>query len=149
MTDLDPPGPIDFVLIEFPGTAVGNEMAAAVTALIEGGIIRLYDIAVAQKLSDGTVVIIDLTDPALTGLDPLRPFLGARSGLLSDDDIAEAGEALDPDHIALLLVFENAWAVPFVKAALDQGGQVVASDRIPVQTIIDTLDALDAADAAS
>lgn len=76
-------------------------------------------------------------------------FLGARSGLVGEDDITEAGAALEPGRAAALIVYENAWAVPFVAAAHAADGEVVASARIPADVIEATLDELDAAEAAS
>ena len=67
-----------------------------------------------------------------------------RSGLIGDDDIAEAGEALLSGTAAAVLVYENAWAGPFAAALRRAGGQLVASGRIPVQAILATLDELDA-----
>lgn len=71
-------------------------------------------------------------------------FSGARSGLLGDDDVAEAAGALEPNTVAALIVYENTWAVPFVAAARKNGGEVVASMRIPAGDIMDALDALEA-----
>ena len=65
--------------------------------------------------------------------------------MLGDDDLKQAGEAMNPGTIAALIVYENAWAIPFVGAALEEGGAVVASARIPATDVIAALDALDAA----
>lgn len=141
MTDLEVPGPIDFVLIEFPGEAVGDEMAAALLDLVDSGTIRLYDLTVIRKDDAGNVASVELSSLG----EAIAGFAGARSGLLSDDDVAEAGAAMEPNTAALLLVYENAWAIPFATAALSQGGQVIATQRLGVQDIIDALDAADAA----
>ena len=71
-------------------------------------------------------------------------FAGARSGLIGHDDVQQAGDAMTPGTTAALLVFENAWAAPFVAAARKNGGEVIASMRIPAQDVMDALDALDA-----
>ncbi len=149
MTDLDVPGPIDFVLIEFPGDAVGNELAKEVGDLIDRGTVRLYDVAVVRKGADGSSTVVDLTDPSLAAAEELQRFAGAQSGLLGDQDIADAVAIMDAGSVALMLVYENTWAIPFIKAAVDQGGQVIATERIGFQDIIDALDAADAADAAN
>jgi hypothetical protein len=41
-------------------------------------------------------------------------------------------------------MYENLWAIPFVGAALDAGGTMIASQRIPAEDVIATLDALEA-----
>jgi hypothetical protein len=76
----------------------------------------------------------------------LVSFAGATSGLLTDDDIAQAADAMEPGTIGALIVYENAWAAGFVEAAHREGGQLIASQRISAQDLIDALDAADAAD---
>ena len=68
-------------------------------------------------------------------------FEGASSGLLSEEDTDEAPQAMEPGTSAALLVYENRWAAPFAAAVRQGGGPLVASRRIPVQTILDALDA--------
>jgi len=131
-------GPVDFILLEFPAEADTSEAAAAMLDLVESGTIRLWDLLVIRKAADGSVVAVEVSD------SPFAPFAGARSGLLSDDDIAEAAGVMEPGTGAALIVYENTWAVPFIAGALKAGGQLVASTRIPAPVIIEALDALDA-----
>lgn len=146
MTDNDVPGPIDFVLIEFPGDNLTGEAGAALLDLVDRGIVRVFDILIARKDADGTFSGVDIADLTAEGLGGFAAFAGARSGLLGDDDLARAAEAMAPGTMAALIVYENTWAIPFVAAAQRAGGQLIASERIPAQAIIDALDALDAAD---
>ncbi len=74
-------------------------------------------------------------------------FEGASSGLLGDDDYADAGNVLEPGSSAALLVYENTWAAPFATALRKSGAQLVANGRIPVNAIIAALDELEAAEA--
>lgn len=136
-------GPLDYILLEFPEGASTSPVAAALAALLDLGIIRLFDIAAIRKDGDSQVQPVDLAEGA-PALDAFAPFAGARSGLLNSSDIALAGEALDPGMSGLMLVFENSWAGGFVTAAHNAGGRVVASDRIPAQTLLDVLDAVEA-----
>jgi hypothetical protein len=145
VTDIDYPGPIDFLMIEFPGTAVGSKMAEALFELVDQGIVRIYDLLVLRKGADGSVTNVDLAEAPIDQVGGLVTFAGASSGLLSDDDITEAAGAMEPGTIALVLVYENAWAAPFVAAAHAEGGQLIASQRISAQDLIDALDAADAA----
>ncbi len=81
------------------------------------------------------------------GVLDLAVFEGVSSGLLGDEDFAEAA-ALVPEGTAIgLLVYENTWAGPFVTAMRNHGARVLADGRIPVETVIATLDSLDAAEA--
>ncbi len=143
MSENQLPGPIDFVLLEFPDQEPTGDTARATLDLIEAGIIRLYDVAAIRKAADGSFAAIEISELPGDAGDGFAGMAGARSGLLSDEDIVEAAGAMEPGTIAVLLVYENAWARPFVTAAHQVGGQLVASARIPAQDIIDTLDALD------
>ena len=136
-------GPIDYVLLEFPDQEPSGEAAAALADLVDAGIINLYDILAVRKAADGSISGFELTDLG-DGVAGFTAFAGARSGLLGDDDIAEAGEVMEPGTIAVLLVYENAWAGPFVAAARKAGGQMIATARVPAQDLIDALDTLEA-----
>ena len=47
--------------------------------------------------------------------------------------------------VAMVVMYENRWAVPFVTAARSEGAGVVAGARLTSQEIMDTLDAVEAA----
>lgn len=142
----DVAGPVDFLLLEFDPSLTDGSAAAALADLVDGGIVALYDFLVIAKSDDGVVTALDISAGAAGGFGV---FAGARSGLVGDDDIAQAGAALEPGRAAALFVYENTWAIPFIAAARAADAQVVASARIPSDVIIETLDALDAADAGN
>ena len=134
-------GPIDFVLIEFPEDGLTGEASSALRDLVVRGVIRLYDLMVLAKHQDGSVEALELADPA--GVDGFSYFAGARSGLLEDDDVREAAGAMKPGTVAALIVYENAWAIPFVAAATRSGGELIASQRIPAPDVMAALENLE------
>lgn len=105
MTDTELlPGPIDYVLLEFPGDVPLDGAAAELLALVDSGIVSVWDLVAIRKEADGTFSGI-----ALGAIhESFTAFEGARSGLLGDDDIAEAAAALEPGTVAVLIVWENA-----------------------------------------
>jgi dihydroorotase-like cyclic amidohydrolase len=139
MSDNEAHGPIDYVLLEFPGDRPLDETAGALMDLVDRGIVAIYDLVAVRKESDGTFSGVALDELGSS----FAAFTGARSGLLGDDDLREAADALEPGTVAALIVFENTWAIPFVGAALRAGGQVVASARIPAEDVMAALDALE------
>ena len=139
-------GPIDFVLLEFPGDQLTGAAGSALFDLVEAGTIRIWDALVIAKDADGSVRGLNIADLSADHLGSFTVFAGARSGLVDDEDIEEAGGVLEPGTVAALIVFENTWAVPFIRAARASGGQLVASARIPSDVVIEALDALDSAD---
>lgn len=136
-------GPIDYVLVEWPGRQPNGEVAPHLVDLVDRGLIRVLDIAFVAKDEDGTAAGLELADLG-AGAAELEVFEGASSGLLGDDDLTEAAAALEPGTSAALLVFENTWAAPFVAAVRRSGGQLVASGRIPVEDVLAALDAAEA-----
>ncbi len=135
-------GPIDFVLLEFPADQLTGEAAPALLDLVERGVIRLFDLLVISKGEDGSVEVIALTDPLAAG-SGFEYFVGAQSGLIGDDDLREAAEAMTPGTVAALIVYENTWAVPFVQAVRNSGGELIASARIPASDVMEALDLLE------
>ena len=135
-------GPIDYVLIEFPIDQLTGEAAPALVDIVESGVVRLLDLVVIQKDEDGTVTGLEVTDPAGPAAG-FSYFAGARSGLLGDDDMAAAADAMRPGTVAALIVYENTWAAPFVGAVLRSGGELIASARIPAPDVMAALDALE------
>jgi hypothetical protein len=135
-------GPIDYLIIEWPDGQPTGEALPHLIDLVDRGLIRLLDLAFITKAEDGSVAALELADLG----DEIATFEGASSGLLGDDDVAEAGNALEPGTSAALLVYENRWAAPFAAAARRSGAQLVASGRIPVQDVLAALDAVEAAE---
>lgn len=146
-TDLEV-GPIDFLVVEWPADSPPNgEAMPMLVDLVERGIIRVLDLVFVRKNADGTVTRLELADLDLDGNPELAVFEGASSGLVGDDDLAEAGSVLGPECSAAMLVYENVWAAPFATALRHSGAQLVANGRIPVNAIISALDELEAAEA--
>ncbi len=141
-TETEIHGPVDFALLEFPRDHLTGEAAQALMDLVDAGTIRLYDLVVIAKDDDGGVQVLELTDPTGPAAG-FSYFAGARSGLLGDDDFAEAAGAMEHGTVAALLVYENTWAAPFVAAARRSGGELIASARIPATDVISAVNALE------
>jgi hypothetical protein len=135
-------GPIDYLIVEWPGKQPTGEAVPHLIDLVDSGLIRILDLTFIAKAEDGSVAALEIADLG----DEIAAFEGASSGLLGDDDVEEAGAALEPGTSAALLVFENRWAAPFAAAVRRSGGQLVASGRIPVQDVLAALDAVEASE---
>jgi uncharacterized protein DUF6325 len=139
--DIEEMGPIDYIVLEWPGRQPSGEIAPLILDLVDDGIIRVIDVALMVKDEDGSVAALDLAS-----LPEFAEFEGAATGLLAQEDLDEAANALAPGTSAAVLVWENRWAAPVAVAARRSGGQLVASGRIPVQAILASLDELEASD---
>jgi Family of unknown function (DUF6325) len=138
-------GPIDYLIVEWPGRQPTGEALPHLVDLVDRGLIRILDLAFIAKAEDGSVAALEIADLG-DEVDAFAAFEGASSGLLSDEDLEEAGAALEAGTSAALLIFENRWAAPFAAAVRRSGGQLVASGRIPVQDILAALDAAEASE---
>ncbi|MET1021708.1 MAG: DUF6325 family protein [Arthrobacter sp.] len=136
-------GPVDFVLLEFPMEGLTGRASEELMRLVEQRVIRLFDLLIVTKDEEGAVEVLEFTDPGGPAA-AFSHFDGAQSGLLGEEEIAEATEALLPGTVAALIVYENIWAAPFVAAVRDGGGELVASTRIPAPDVMAALEALDA-----
>jgi hypothetical protein len=142
--DLEQMGPIDYLVVEFPGSRMTGEGLPLLVDLVDRGIIRILDLVFVKKELDGSMKGMAITDLDHDGTLDLAVFEGASSGLLDEDDIADAGGVLEPGSSAGILVYENVWAAPFATALRRGGAQLVASGRIPVQALLAAIDAAEA-----
>jgi hypothetical protein len=143
--ELNEMGPIDYLLIEWPDRQPTGEAMPHLIDLVDQGLIRILDLAFVAKGEDGSVAALEIADLG-DEIEAFAAFEGASSGLLSDEDFNEAGNALEPGTSAALLVYENRWAAPLATALRRSGGQLVASGRIPVQDVLAALDAAEASE---
>jgi hypothetical protein len=145
--EIEEMGPIDWLLIEFDRPLTGRA-AAPLLDLVERGLIRILDIMFIRKLSDGSVQAIEISDFPGDEAVHIDVFDGLATGILGEEDLTAAGEALEVDTRAIMLVFENTWAAPFAVAVREAGGFLVDQGRIPVQSIVAALEELDALEAS-
>ncbi|MGB7686223.1 MAG: DUF6325 family protein [Solirubrobacterales bacterium] len=142
--EFDEMGPIDYLLVEWPGRQPAGEAAPHLLDLVDRGLIRILDLVFLHKAEDGSITRLEIADLG-DQVAAFAEFEGASSGLLSDEDADEAAGALEPGTSAALLVYENCWAAPLASALRRSGGQLVATGRIPIQAMLAALDAADEA----
>ena len=138
-------GPIDYLVLEFPQAKITGEGMAALLDLVERGIIRILDLRFVVVGGDGSFTAVALADLDHDGKLDLAVFEGAQSGLLGNDDLAEAANLVAPSTAVGLLVYENTWAGPFVSAMRNAGAEVIANGRIPADAVVAVLDDLESA----
>jgi hypothetical protein len=139
-------GPIDVVVIGYPaGAPMTGEAVPILLDLVDRGIVRILDALFVRKDADGTFSGFDIADLDQDSIGDLTAFAGATTGLLNDDDVALAAAEIEPGTAAVMLVYENRWAAPFVAAVRRNGGVPIAFERIGVQDVITALDAAEAA----
>ena len=124
-------GPVEYLLVEFEGNRFKGEIIPALNELLDGGLIRILDLAVISKDGDGNVLLFEaseLTDEVGHALAELE---GDHDDLLAEDDLLLAAEGLPNNCTAAALLFENVWAARFAQAVRNAGGEVLENVRIP------------------
>jgi Family of unknown function (DUF6325) len=137
-------GPIDIVVIGYPaGAPMTGEAAPLLVDLVDRGIIRVLDAFFVMKNEDGTYSGFEARDLDDKDVGDFKVFDGASSGLLGDEDASKVADEIEPGSAAVMIVYENRWAAPFVAAVRRNGGVPIAFERIPAQDVIDALDAVE------
>jgi hypothetical protein len=133
-------GPVDIVVIGYPaGAPMTGSAAQALLDEVDRGTIAVLDALFVTKNDDGTFSGFDATGLEQGSVGDFQVFEGASSGLLGDDDISTAAEAIEPGTSAVMIMYENRWAVPFISAVHQNGGVFIDAQRIPHQDLIDAV----------
>jgi hypothetical protein len=135
MSDDAVTGSVEIAVIEFPGSRFNGEIAPALAELVDAGIVTILDLVFITKDDDGTVGGIELADIEEEIANAFDGVEGEVNGLLSDEDLQVAGQALEPGSSAALIVWENTWARRLVGAIRDAGGRLAAHDRLNAETV--------------
>jgi Family of unknown function (DUF6325) len=136
-------GPVEYIVVSFPGNKFTGRIAPELVALVESGTVRVLDLIFIGKDAEGDVLAFEIDELGdVEGFDQLQGEVG---GLIGPEDIEFVAAALEPNSSAALLIWEDVWAAPFAKAVLDSGGVLLQGARIPHEVITSALDALPSA----
>ena len=124
-------GPVDYAVIAFPGNQFKGEIVPALTDLVDAGTIRIIDAVFISKDENGGVFTFELADLAPDMQEALDALHIEVQGLFSDEELQAAGQDLELNSSAALLVWENVWARNVAQAVRDAGGALLAFDRVP------------------
>lgn len=139
-------GPVDIVVIGYPAGAPQTGSAIPkFLELVDSGIITVLDVRGVLRESDGSFSAFDVGAMAADGLPDLMAFEGAQTGLIGDEDLRVAVEAMDPGSAAVMICFENTWAAPFVTEVRRNGGTMLAYERVAAEDLMEAIEALDSA----
>lgn len=127
-----PLGPIEILVIRFPGNQFKGEIVPALQDVVDKGLVRVIDIAFVMKDEVGNLIVTEISE---VDDDTFAAFGGLVEdevpGLLSDEDINRIGNAMEPNSSGLLMVYEHAWARHLADAVARANGEVVLDQRIP------------------
>jgi hypothetical protein len=128
-------GPVEYLIVAFPGNRFRGEIAPALADLVEAGTIRIIDVAFVGKSEDGEVAAFELTDLDPDVREGIERMGVEVSGLFNEDDLMAAAAELEPNSSAALLVWEDVWAKEVAQAMRDAGGVLFDFGRLPHEVV--------------
>jgi uncharacterized membrane protein len=132
MADL---GPVEFMVVAFPGNKFTGEITPALKELVNSGTIRIIDLAFVTKDADGNVAAMELEDLDSDVGQAFQAIEAVIGELVNQDDLMAVGKSLEPNSSAALLVWEDTWATKFVQALANAGAVVLDLQRVPRDVI--------------
>jgi hypothetical protein len=129
-------GPVEYMIVAFPGNKFKGEIAPALGELVDSGTIRLIDLAFVIKDADGNVAALEVGDLDSEVGAAFAELAGEAPGrLLNEEDLEAAAEELDPNSSAALLVWEDVWATKLKQAILNADGVLLDLERLPHEVV--------------
>ena len=126
-------GPVEYIILGFPGSHFKSEIVPALAKLIDSRTVRIIDLIFILKDGDGNVTTFEFDQ--LEELAPFSTLEGEISGLINQEDVAYAADALEPNTSAAILMWEDTWATEFAEAVWNAGGVILEGARIPAELI--------------
>ena len=131
----EPLGPVEYLVFAFPGNRFTGAITPAVDELVRAGTVRIIDLAIVAKDTDGTVHILEARELSAEVAEALLRLTGEVGGLLSEADLDAIAEDLAPGSTAAALLVEHLWANRFARAIRAAEGELLFSARIPPQVV--------------
>lgn len=128
-------GPVEFLVIEFPGGTIAGEGFTTLLSLVDSGQILVLDLEFVTKSATGEVTLVDAGSlSAVDGVD-LSGFAGASSHLIDGDDLTDAGALIEEGSVAAILVYEVLTVLPMIAAWEGAGARLAALGSIEFEDL--------------
>ena len=124
-------GPVEFILLGFEGNRFSGDITPALADLVDKGFIRLLDVAVVMKDADGEAIILEMQELPEDVADAMRALVGEVRGLMSEADLLDVADSLEPSSTVAALLVEHLWSHRFADAVRAAGGELLVAERIP------------------
>jgi uncharacterized membrane protein len=129
-------GPVEILVVKFPGNQFTGEIAPALRDLVENGLIRIIDLVFVSKDADGSIGAFEIQDLGEDEQASYNAVTDFEAPMMTTDDVEQLGATLEDNSSAAIMLFENVWATRFRDAVLNAGGELVLNERIP-RTVIE------------
>ena len=124
-------GPIEVLVLGFPGNQFSGEIIPELARLVAGRQIAILDLKFVAKALDGQVVTLEAVD---AGNEEWAELIVSDSAdYVEDEDSQDVADMLEPGSSAAILVFEHLWAKSLTSALIGAGGVLLFNARIPAE----------------
>ncbi len=125
-------GPIEILVIEFPGNQFTGAIIPELERLIANDTISVIDGLLVRKDTNGDVTFVEFDELGVNDdAAKLASVVDQLDALISDEDVDEWASRLEPGSSEAILVFEHTWAKGFRDAVVESGGVLADNIRIP------------------
>jgi uncharacterized membrane protein len=131
-------GPVELLVLKFPGNQFKGEIAPALNDLVQSGTIRIIDLIFAIRDENGKFDLVEIKELEDNELEVFEPLLTGGTELLSQEDIEDVAAMIEDNSSAAILLFENAWATRFRDTLANANAEVIHNTRIP-HTVVQEL----------
>lgn len=131
-------GPVDYLVVLFPGNKFTGEIAPELVAMARSGIIRVIDLVVVTKDGDGVVGTSDVEDINGEMGEALRALSQDLRGWLAQEDIDDIGAMMPMGSMVAALLLENTWNERLRDVILEASTIILTEGSIPRKLVMQT-----------
>ncbi len=128
-------GPVDYLIVRFPGNKFSGKIAPELLDLEKKGIIRVIDLVMVMKDAKGKLMMVEPKNLEGEAGKAFREVAKHAEEWFSEGDIEALSESLPKNSSAGLLLFEHLWAIKFKEALLESDAELIDMGRIPPESI--------------
>lgn len=129
-------GPLEYVVITFEGNHFTGEILPELRALRDRDVVRVVDLLLFQKDTEGHVTAREMSDLTPEEAKPYGPIAGDLLEMFSDSDVEAAAADLPNNSSGAILMLEHTWALRLREKILKAHGTVTDAGLVP-QTAVE------------
>jgi Family of unknown function (DUF6325) len=124
-------GPVDYLVVEFPGSKFNGEIAPALADLVDRKLVRVLDLLMITKTEDGSIDAAEISDLDEAEIGGLRAHEAELAMLLSEEDVSSIAAAMEPGSTAGVLALARPSSWPTATTAATAAASSQRTPRWP------------------
>jgi len=128
-------GPVELLVVKFPGNQFKGEIAPALAELVDTGMVRIIDLLFAYKDENGEFSLAEIRELEDNELAVFEPLVSGGTELLTEQDVEDVAGSLENNSSAAVMLFENVWATRFRDSLNSANAELIFNIRIPQNVV--------------